>query len=498
MNSTSSGRDGGLTTSHAMHAQQAPPTPTPKLRKTPQSQNRKVLLMGRSGAGKSSMRSIVFSNYIARDVRRLGATIDVEHSNIRFMGNLTLNLWDCGGQDGFMESYLAGVAAQEREGGKSMEAGTMNGAGDGRMQGQAGPHDGVYPGHTGTAAGAYGSHAGAGQQYPVYAQQQQHQHQTHHPHHPQQEHLYQQQPTHRGQRPHIFSNVAILIYVFDVESKSFHTDALTYSRIVRALSDYSPSARLFVLMHKMDLVQTHLRQRVFEERISVVRAHSGRFAEAPSSMREDGSVHATSGAATLDFYATSIWDQSLYKAWTSVIYTLIPNALALERLLSRLCTAFSARELILYERTTCLSITHVTRGQEATSNPFPDRMERLSAILKNHKHALSRHAKVPPGSAHFRWLEIRTSGFCVFAARLTENTNVAAVLPPGEAGFNAAKGNLALARSKFEELDVGAAAGMGVGASVGAAAGGSATGRQESRAVTDSQTHPNAKDYFNG
>lgn len=58
---------------------------------------RKVLLMGKSGAGKTSMRSIIFSNYVAKDVRRLGATIDVEHSNVRFMGNLMLNLWDCGG-----------------------------------------------------------------------------------------------------------------------------------------------------------------------------------------------------------------------------------------------------------------------------------------------------------------------------------------------------------------------------------------------------------------
>lgn len=34
---------------------------------------RKVLLMGKSGSGKSSMRSIIFSNYIARDTRRLYA-----------------------------------------------------------------------------------------------------------------------------------------------------------------------------------------------------------------------------------------------------------------------------------------------------------------------------------------------------------------------------------------------------------------------------------------
>lgn len=34
----------------------------------------KVLLMGKSGSGKTSMRSIIFANYIARDTRRLGAT----------------------------------------------------------------------------------------------------------------------------------------------------------------------------------------------------------------------------------------------------------------------------------------------------------------------------------------------------------------------------------------------------------------------------------------
>jgi len=30
--------------------------------------------MGSSGSGKTSMRSIIFANYIARDTRRLGAT----------------------------------------------------------------------------------------------------------------------------------------------------------------------------------------------------------------------------------------------------------------------------------------------------------------------------------------------------------------------------------------------------------------------------------------
>lgn len=42
------------------------------------------------------MRSIIFANYLAHDTRRLGPTLGVENSHVRFLGNLILNLWDCG------------------------------------------------------------------------------------------------------------------------------------------------------------------------------------------------------------------------------------------------------------------------------------------------------------------------------------------------------------------------------------------------------------------
>lgn len=67
---------------------------------------RKVLLMGKSGSGKSSMRAIIFKDQLAADTRRLPATIDVESSQVRFLGGLRLDLWDCGGQDSFMSSHL--------------------------------------------------------------------------------------------------------------------------------------------------------------------------------------------------------------------------------------------------------------------------------------------------------------------------------------------------------------------------------------------------------
>ena len=85
-------------------------------------------------SGKTSMRSIIFANYLARDTTRLSPTLDVEHHHVRFLGDLggfcttriggqmivnsncvltrifspsqVLNLWDCGGQDAFYESYF--------------------------------------------------------------------------------------------------------------------------------------------------------------------------------------------------------------------------------------------------------------------------------------------------------------------------------------------------------------------------------------------------------
>jgi len=132
--------------------------------------------MGKSGSGKTSMRSIIFANYIARDTMRLGATIDVEHSHVRFLGNLVLNLWDCGGQEAFMENYFS------------------------------------------------------------------------------------------SQRDHIFRNVEVLIYIFDVESRELQKDMLYFRSCVEAISQNSKDSKIFCLIHKMDLISEEQRDQVFSKK----------------------------------------------------------------------------------------------------------------------------------------------------------------------------------------------------------------------------------------
>ncbi|KAK9413957.1 putative GTP-binding protein [Seiridium cardinale] len=314
---------------------------------------KKVLLMGKSGSGKSSMRSIIFSNYIARDTRRLGATIDIDLSHVKFLGNLTLNLWDCGGQEAFMENYLS------------------------------------------------------------------------------------------QQRVHVFSNVGVLIYVFDIESRDVDRDMATYVSIMSALTQYSPTAKVYVLIHKMDLIMTHVREAVFMERVRLVRQKTSEFRQGSG----------FTGDLDVTPFATSIWDQSLYKAWASIIHDLVPNLSVIESQLEALGILIEAEELLLFERTSFLVVSNWT-SEEGQNNPTTDRQERISNILKHFKQSISRFTGTPRNAEQFTLMEHKAGGrFSIFCLKFTTNTYLMVILPPGEARFNAAKLNCQIARESFKFLD---------------------------------------------
>ncbi|CCF36174.1 hypothetical protein CH063_07802 [Colletotrichum higginsianum] len=336
---------------------------------------KKVLLMGKSGSGKSSMRSIIFSNYIARDTRRLGATIDIDLSHVKFLGNLTLNLWDCGGQEAFMENYLS------------------------------------------------------------------------------------------QQRVHVFSNVGVLIYVFDIESRDIDRDLATYVSIISALLQFSPGAKVYVLIHKMDLVVPAHRESVYDDRVRVVRQRTAEYANSIGYQQQQQQQHpdddptspstAPAGQAGFDItpFATSIWDQSLYKAWASIIHDLVPNLSTIERNLANLGVAIEAEELLLFERTSFLAVSSWT-SEEGQRNPTEDRLERMSNIMKHFKQTISRFTGTPRNAEQFVRMEHKAgTRFNLFILKFTTNTYLMVILPPGEARFNAAMLNCQIAIEHFKFLD---------------------------------------------
>lgn len=180
-----------------------------------------------------------------------------------------------------------------------------------------------------------------------------------------------------SQKSYVFSDVGVLIYVFDVESLEFDgreghndRDLITYASIIKALEEYSPRAHVFTLVHKMDLVQNEHRDRVLKAKTDAIQQRSESFQR------------------TVHTYATSIWDQTLYRAWGMIVHSLIPNLDVIEGYLEHLADITEAEEVVLFERTTFLTVTSVT-SKIGDRNTYTDRYERLSNIIKTFKNSLS-------------------------------------------------------------------------------------------------------------
>jgi Ras-related GTP-binding protein A/B len=290
-----------------------------------------------------------------------GATIDIDLSHVKFLGNLTLNLWDCGGQEAFMENYLS------------------------------------------------------------------------------------------QQRVHVFSNVGVLIYVFDIESRDVDRDLATYVSIISALLQFSPAAKIYVLIHKMDLVVPNAREAVYDERVRIVRQKTSEYVSSVG--LGAGNDDETSTFLDITPFATSIWDQSLYKAWASIIHDLVPNLGAIERNLANLGIAIEAEELLLFERTSFLAVSSWT-SEEGKLNPTEDRLERMSNIMKHFKQSISRFTGTPRNAEQFVRMEHKAAmRFNLFILKFTTNTYLMVILPPGEARFNAAMLNCQIAIEHFKFLD---------------------------------------------
>ncbi|CDZ98685.1 GTP-binding protein [Phaffia rhodozyma] len=240
------------------------------------------------------MRQVIFSaEYRPVDTGRLGATVDVESTNVRLFNNLHLNVWDCGGQDSYMDNYLFSSAANT------------------------------------------------------------------------------------------FTNVAICVYVFDTKSEEWDKDVEYFESVLDNLRQYSGTSNaesddedadgeagtkkvdpdslpgVCILINKMDLEDPSERARIEREK------------------RDDltKKVKARLGGKVMAF-GTSIWDESLYKAWSAIIRTLIPNSQRLVAHLSRLCDKAHGAEAVLFERQTFLVV--------ARSRPIPPRVK-LDGQLKRPK-----------------------------------------------------------------------------------------------------------------
>ncbi|VDP04967.1 unnamed protein product [Soboliphyme baturini] len=117
-------------------------------------------------------------------------------------------------------------------------------------------------------------------------------------------------------------------------------------------------------------------------------------------------------------FRTSIWDETLYKAWSSIVYKLVPNVQQLEASLEKFGAIIDADEVLLFEKATFLVISHCQRKAHKDVHRF----EKLSNFIKQFKLSCSKLG------THFSSMEILNSNFAAYIDDFTANTYVLVVL----------------------------------------------------------------------
>jgi Ras-related GTP-binding protein A/B len=84
-----------------------------------------------------------------------------------------------------------------------------------------------------------------------------------------------------------------------VTSKDFKGDLDRFESCIEALRDLSENARIFCLIHKMDLLAENQRETIFQEKQNKIRELCGK-----------------DFSPRTEVFKTSIWDETLYRAWS--------------------------------------------------------------------------------------------------------------------------------------------------------------------------------------
>jgi hypothetical protein len=67
-------------------------------------------------------------------------------------------------------------------------------------------------------------------------------------------------------------------------------------------------------------------------------------------------------------FGTSIWDETLYRAWSQIVYSLIPNVQQLETQLGEFAEICGADEIVLFEKATFLVISQTSKLRSLLSS----------------------------------------------------------------------------------------------------------------------------------
>jgi Ras-related GTP-binding protein A/B len=172
----------------------------------------------------------------------------------------------------------------------------------------------------------------------------------------------------------------------------------------------------------MDLIADFRKQSVFEKRKKEISDRAGSF--------------------PLTCFPTSIWEVTLYKAWTEIVSTLIMDMDTLKSSLNNFAKACNAEEVILFEKSTFLLTCHYS------SKPINDdqRFEKISHIIKKFKLSCINT------KSQFQSMVIKTKNFMTYLEEFTKSTYIMIIINDKSVNLELLTLNIDLSRKAFESI----------------------------------------------
>lgn len=221
----------------------------------------------------------------------------------------------------------------------------------------------------------------------------------------------------------MFVDVSVLIYVVDIEDREPNKELAYFKDTITALYENSKNAKVYCLVHKMDLIQEDdLREKTFR--------------------KKEQELQDAAYPNQITCYRTSIWDETLFRAWSAIVYSLIPNIKTIEANLDNFTKISSADEVVLFEKATFLVIAHSSRKDQSDVHRF----EKISNIVKQFKLSCNN------AMTQFSSMEIKSSKFTAFIEGFTTNTIIMVILSDPTIESAITQLNIKAARKHFEKI----------------------------------------------
>lgn len=143
-------------------------------------------------------------------------------------------------------------------------------------------------------------------------------------------------------------------------------------------------------------------------------------------------------------FGTTIWDESLFEAWSDIVQILVPNLSKIQKSLKQFGTITECDEVVLFEKATFLVISfHETKNEGSFRRKDDQKHERISNIIKQFK------VNCNKVGSQISMMSIKNSSFKAVIEDFTKNTFILLVSLNPQITLAALHFNVNCARNLF-------------------------------------------------